>query len=91
MSIQHSVRRPRMTDRCSRGPRCVGMTETFTTVSLSPNDQRIATPGSAGVLIPGVVARVVKPDGSLAKEGESGELVVTGPSMSLGYYKNPEA
>ena len=68
-----------------------GMTETFTTVSVSPNDQKIATPGSAGVLIPGMVARVVKPDGSLGKVGESGELVVTGPSMALGYYKNPEA
>ena len=69
----------------------IGLTETFTTVATSPNDKKIATPGSAGVLIPGIVARVVKPDGSLAKEGEPGELVVTGPSMALGYYKNPEA
>ncbi len=67
------------------------MTETFTTISLSPNNNKIAAPGSGGVLIPGVVARVVKPDGSLAKQGETGELVVTGPSMALGYYKNPEA
>jgi 4-coumarate--CoA ligase len=67
------------------------MTETFTTISLSPNDEKVAAPGSAGVLIPGTVARVIKPDGSMAREGESGELVVTGPSMALGYYKNPEA
>ena len=70
---------------------CAGLTETFTTVTLSPNSQKIATPGSAGVLIPGIVARVVKADGTLAKRGEPGELVVRGPSMALGYYKNPEA
>ena len=71
--------------------RITGMTETFTTVATSPNEEKVATPGSGGVLIPGMVARVVKPDGSLAREGEAGELVVTGPSMALGYYKNPEA
>ena len=67
------------------------MTETFTTISLTTNEKKIATPGCAGVLIPGVVARVVKQDGTLAKLGEPGELVITGPSMAWGYYKNPEA
>ena len=67
------------------------MTETFTTIALSPNTNKVAEPGSGGVLIPGLVARVLKADGSFAKEGEAGELVVTGPSMALGYYKNPKA
>ena len=67
------------------------MTETFTTIALSPNTNKVAAPGSGGVLIPGVIARVVKADGSFAKEGEAGELVITGPSMALGYYKNPKA
>lgn len=68
-----------------------GMTETCTTVSLVPPEQKVGTTNSAGQLLPGVTARVVKPDGTLAKEGEQGELIVTGPSMALGYYKNPEA
>lgn len=68
-----------------------GLTETFTTVALAPNDVLPPTPGCAGVLIPGLTARVVKPDGTLAKYGEPGELVVTGPAMALGYYKNPQA
>lgn len=47
--------------------------------------------GSAGQLVPGIEARVVKPDGQLAKPGEPGELVVRGPSMALGYLNNPKA
>lgn len=68
-----------------------GMTETCTVVSLFPLSQRTGTPGSAGVFIPGVRARIVKANGSLAKPGEQGELYVTGPSMALGYHKNEEA
>ncbi|KAJ6575367.1 amp dependent CoA ligase [Mycena capillaripes] len=68
-----------------------GMTETCTTVSLLGGRQKMGTPGCAGQLIPGVVARVVRPDGSPCKEGEQGELVVTGPSMALGYLNNEQA
>lgn len=69
----------------------LGLTETATTVSYLPAGRKLGTIGSAGELIPGVVAKVVKPDGSLAAEGEPGELVVTGPSMAMGYYENPTA
>ncbi|KAI0270030.1 acetyl-CoA synthetase-like protein [Gloeopeniophorella convolvens] len=68
-----------------------GMTETSTIISMFPISQKIGTPGSAGVLIPGIRARVVKSDGSLAKRGEQGEVYITGPSMALGYYGNEAA
>jgi acyl-CoA synthetase (AMP-forming)/AMP-acid ligase II len=68
-----------------------GMTETATTICLFPISQKVGTIGSAGQLIPGVIARVVKEDGLLANYGEQGELVVTGPSMSLGYTNSEEA
>ena len=68
-----------------------GMTETCTAVTWPPNDRRIGTLGSGGVLLPGCVARVVKPDGSLAGIGERGELVITGPNITLGYLNNKEA
>jgi len=68
-----------------------GMTETCTTVSFPQIEQKVCTPGSAGRLVPGIIARVVKPDGSLAKYGEPGQLVVTGPSMALRYMNNEEA
>ncbi|KAJ7109969.1 phenylacetyl-CoA ligase [Mycena epipterygia] len=68
-----------------------GMTETCTTVCLMSGRQKMGTVGSAGQIIPGTVARVIRPDGSPCKEGEQGELVVTGPSMALGYLNNEQA
>ncbi|KAI0066477.1 amp dependent CoA ligase [Artomyces pyxidatus] len=68
-----------------------GMTETSTTVTMFPLSQRIGTLGSAGQLLPGVRARVVKSDGTYAKAGEQGELYVTGPSMALRYANNEQA
>ncbi|KAI0827404.1 amp dependent CoA ligase [Trametes gibbosa] len=68
-----------------------GMTETCTAVSFPQTDRRLASPGSGGILLPGCTARVMKPDGTLAALGEAGELVITGPSMAIGYMNNPEA
>ena len=58
-----------------------------------PLSQRIGAPGSAGQLVPGCVAKIVKPGGggALAARGEPGELVIKTPSVALGYYGDPEA
>lgn len=69
----------------------VGMTESSTTISMWPEHQHIATIGSAGHLVPGMIARVLKQDGSFGKEGEQGELIVQGPSLALGYLNNEAA
>ncbi|KAJ7897114.1 phenylacetyl-CoA ligase, partial [Mycena olivaceomarginata] len=68
-----------------------GMTETCTTVAILGGRQKMGVVGSAGQIIPGTIARVIRPDGSLCKEGEQGELFVTGPSMALGYLNNEAA
>ncbi|KAI0274533.1 amp dependent CoA ligase [Russula aff. rugulosa BPL654] len=68
-----------------------GMTETSTSVAMVPLSQKIGTLGCAGQLIPGVRARVVKVDGTLAKAGEPGELVVKTPSLALRYMNNEKA
>jgi len=65
-----------------------GMTETSTTVAMVPLAQKVGTLGGVGQLIPGVRARVVKMDGTLAKPGEPGELVVKSPSLALRYLNN---
>jgi len=68
-----------------------GMTETCTSVSMVPITQHIGKLGSAGQLMPGCVARVVKSDGTLGGVGEEGELVVKGPQMALRYSNNEQA
>ncbi|KZT72456.1 acetyl-CoA synthetase-like protein [Daedalea quercina L-15889] len=68
-----------------------GMTETSTVVAFPQREQHICTPGSAGRLLPGVVVKVVRSDGSLAPRGETGEFVVKSPSNALGYLDNEKA
>ena len=48
-------------------------------------------PGSVGILLPGVEARVVREDGRLAPLNEPGELHVRSGSVALGYWKNQKA
>jgi len=45
----------------------------------------------SGTLMPGVVARVIKRDGTLGGYDESGELVLLSPSRALGYLNNVDA
>ncbi|KAG7452393.1 amp dependent CoA ligase [Guyanagaster necrorhizus] len=68
-----------------------GLTETATSVVAMDPTKLHGTIGAAGQLLPGIVAHVLKEDGSLAREGEQGELIVTGPSMALRYRNNEEA
>jgi len=67
-----------------------GMTETCTIVSMFLFQQESVN-GSAGLLIPDTVARIVKEDGSVAEYGEPGELWVKGPQMALCYANNKKA
>ncbi|KAG5651179.1 hypothetical protein H0H81_009586 [Sphagnurus paluster] len=56
-----------------------------------PITQKRGNSGSAGQLLPGTIARAVKPDGSLAGYDEPGELYIKTPSVALGYANNAEA
>ncbi|KNZ82078.1 putative 4-coumarate--CoA ligase 3 [Termitomyces sp. J132] len=47
--------------------------------------------GGAGQLLPGIIARAIKADGSLAGFDEVGELFIKTPSVALGYVNNAEA
>lgn len=64
-----------------------GLTEAFRSTYLDPAevDRR---PDSIGKAIPNAEILVVRPDGSLCKPGEVGELVHCGPLVSLGYWND---
>ncbi|RPD61667.1 acetyl-CoA synthetase-like protein [Lentinus tigrinus ALCF2SS1-7] len=77
-------------------PNCIigqgyGMTEISTGVTFIPHDRQVDASGSAGLMLPGLIARVVRPDGSLAGYDEPGELHLHTPSRSIGYLNNPTA
>jgi long-subunit acyl-CoA synthetase (AMP-forming) len=50
-----------------------------------------APPGSAGVLLPGMEARIVREDGTEADFNEVGELWLKGGNIVLGYFDNVKA
>lgn len=68
-----------------------GMTESSTTLTWPRLDMKVCTLGSSGRLLPGVSAKVIKEDGSLAGLEEQGELFVRAPSLAMGYHNNLEA
>jgi malonyl-CoA/methylmalonyl-CoA synthetase len=48
-------------------------------------------PGTVGRPLPGVAVRIVGPDGLDLPEGHTGELLVRGPAVFAGYWRQPEA
>jgi acyl-CoA synthetase (AMP-forming)/AMP-acid ligase II len=67
-----------------------GMTETFRGTYLPPEDVD-TRPGSMGRAMPDTEILVVDEHGQLVPDGEIGELVHRGPTIALGYWKDPEA
>ncbi|KAJ8581986.1 acetyl-CoA synthetase-like protein [Rhizopogon salebrosus TDB-379] len=68
-----------------------GTTEAAGTITMFSPDTKLGVPGSAGRLVPGIIAKVVKSDGTMAGFNEPGELQVKMPSVALGYVNNDEA
>jgi 4-coumarate--CoA ligase len=69
---------------------CYGLTEAGM-VGMETNGRRDKPSVSAGVLLPGIVARVQRADGTYAGFNEPGELIVKTYSMASGYSNNEEA
>lgn len=66
-----------------------GMTETSSVGMISPYGKPKV--GSFGVPMSNTVGAIVDPEGTkFLPVGEIGELVVRGPQITLGYWKNPE-
>ena len=66
-----------------------GMTETLMTIGNPYEGER--RPGTVGRPLPGVEVRIVGPGGRDVPEGETGELLVRGPAVFGGYWRQPEA
>ena len=82
------VKRLRATFRQAKLFPMYGLTEAFRSTFLDPVLVD-AHPTSMGRAIPFAEVMVVREDGSLAEEGEEGELVHCGPLVAQGYWKDP--
>ena len=69
-----------------------GMTETTTTGTFTPRDAD-PRPGSCGLPVPGARIRIAPLDGSPGSlpAGERGEVCISGPNSTAGYWKRPDA
>ena len=77
-----------------RGVACgqvYGATETGPTALVLRFDEAIERVGSCGKPVPHCQVRLVDRNGVDVAEGERGELVVRGPNVSTGYWRNAEA
>ena len=73
-----------------------GMTETTSGVIAVPLGRRAPVDQASGTLsigvpLPGLDADVVDPDGNPVAPGEQGELVLSGPQIVSGYWRNEAA
>ncbi|MET0133974.1 MAG: long-chain fatty acid--CoA ligase [Kibdelosporangium sp.] len=68
-----------------------GLTETAPGATFLEAGESVRKAGSAGVAVFFDQVRVVRLDGSAADPGEPGEVLIKGPNVTPGYWKNPDA
>jgi malonyl-CoA/methylmalonyl-CoA synthetase len=66
-----------------------GMTETLMNMSNPYVGER--RPGSVGLPLPGVSARLLDGSGQPVADGQTGEIFLRGPNVFPGYWRRPEA
>ncbi|GLL02123.1 AMP-binding protein [Dactylosporangium matsuzakiense] len=62
-----------------------GQTEATARITCHRGDEVLRAPRSAGTAIPGSSVAVTGPDGARCPDAETGEIVLTGPGVMLGY------
>ena len=65
-----------------------GLSETSPILTLNPPEKPKV--GSCGPIVDGVEWKIVNDDGERVQTGETGELVVKGPNIMLGYWNLPD-
>jgi fatty-acyl-CoA synthase len=68
-----------------------GMTETGPLGLLLSGEMALAKVGSSGLPPLYVRLKICDPDGTEVKQGETGELMIRGPTVTPGYWNRPEA
>ena len=68
-----------------------GMTELGGLSTINPREQAIEWPESIGDGTVFTRLRVVRPDGTECDPGEPGEIIVSGPGIAPGYWRNDHA
>jgi len=68
-----------------------GMTETSPAVMTLDREDAARKAGSSGKPVLHTEVRIVRPDGTDADVGETGELWVKGPNITPGYWNRPDA
>ena len=67
-----------------------GLSETSPIATFNRVD-RPRRPGSIGLPVWGVEVQIIRDDGSVAKDGEPGEITIRGHNVMKGYFRRPEA
>jgi long-chain acyl-CoA synthetase len=67
----------------------MGLTESASVAFTNPLERTARKLGTPGKPL-GMEARVVKADGRVAVEGETGEIELRGPNVMIGYYRAPD-
>ncbi len=67
-----------------------GQTEAAPRASYCPPERLREKIGSIGIPVPGVELKIMDDDGNEVPDGESGEIVIIGPNVMMGYWNQPE-
>jgi acyl-CoA synthetase (AMP-forming)/AMP-acid ligase II len=68
-----------------------GLTEASSWVTMLPHEQTTIRPDSTGLPVPVVRLKIVSAQGEEVPKGEVGEILIQGPNIFKGYWKNPRA
>ena len=68
-----------------------GQTESTDGILMARGTSVFDREGTVGTMNPHVHVAILRPDGTVAGVAEEGEIVVAGPTVMAGYYRNPRA